>query len=63
MHDDVKRMLKYFDTPVNRWDEALNAITDQLDSKSPVRNILLLLTRLAEKRGKILYWISPEPYR
>ncbi|KAL6400866.1 hypothetical protein AUP68_16584 [Ilyonectria robusta] len=48
MHDDVKRILKHFDAPVNRWDEALNAITDQLD---------------VEKRGKILHWVSPEPYR
>ncbi|KAH6983300.1 hypothetical protein BKA56DRAFT_671994 [Ilyonectria sp. MPI-CAGE-AT-0026] len=48
MHDDLKRMLKHFDAPVKRWDEALKAITDQLDAK---------------KRGKILHWISPEPYK
>ncbi|KAH6869627.1 hypothetical protein B0T10DRAFT_450909, partial [Thelonectria olida] len=48
MHDDLKHMLKHFDAPVNRWDEALNVITDQLD---------------AEKRRKILHWISAEPYR
>ncbi|KAH7132739.1 hypothetical protein EDB81DRAFT_114385 [Dactylonectria macrodidyma] len=48
MHDELQRMLEHFDAPVNRWDEALNVITDQLD---------------AEKRGKILHWISAEPYR
>lgn len=62
-HAEVKQMLKDFDAPVSRWDKALHAITDQLHGKSPVQNILRLLTFPAEKRGEILHWISAEPYK
>ncbi|KAJ4230749.1 hypothetical protein NW757_013947, partial [Fusarium falciforme] len=30
-HAELKRMLKDFDAPVNRWDKALHTIIDQLD--------------------------------
>ncbi|KAI8714909.1 NACHT domain-containing protein [Fusarium sp. LHS14.1] len=47
-HAELKRMLKNFDAPMKRWDEALHAITDQLN---------------ATRRTDILRWISQEPYR
>ncbi|KAI8650762.1 NACHT domain-containing protein [Fusarium keratoplasticum] len=47
-HAEMKRMLRDFDAPVNRWDKALHTIADQLH---------------ATRRTEILSWISKEPYR
>ncbi|KAI8724319.1 NACHT domain-containing protein [Fusarium sp. LHS14.1] len=47
-HAELKRMLKDFEAPIKRWDEALHAIADQLH---------------ATRRTEILSWISKEPYR
>ncbi|KAJ4186933.1 hypothetical protein NW759_016926 [Fusarium solani] len=46
-HAELKRMLKDFDAPINRWDKALHAITGQLHG---------------ERGNVILRWISDEPY-
>ncbi|OBS15059.1 hypothetical protein FPOA_14076 [Fusarium poae] len=46
-HAELKRMLKDFDAPIKRWDEALHNITDQLHR---------------ERRNGILRWMSDEPY-
>lgn len=61
-HAELKQILKKFDAPIKRWDEALHAITDQLHGKSLVQNVSLLLTRPGERRNGILRWISDEPY-
>lgn len=62
-HAELKRMLKNFDAPIKRWDEALHNITDQLDGKPSVRNILPLLTCPGQRREKILRWVSDEQYK
>ncbi|WYZ34724.1 hypothetical protein EsH8_I_001000 [Colletotrichum jinshuiense] len=48
IHGKLMQALKGFDAPVQRWDKALATLTDQLDVK---------------RRGKILRWLSNEPYQ
>ncbi|GKT83832.1 ankyrin repeat protein [Colletotrichum tofieldiae] len=48
LRGELKQMLKNFDAPVQRWNEALAALADQLDVK---------------RRVEILSWISTEPYQ
>ncbi|WQF77080.1 Putative NACHT nucleoside triphosphatase, P-loop containing nucleoside triphosphate hydrolase [Colletotrichum destructivum] len=48
MHGELKQMLKGFNDPVKRWNEALSALTDQLDLK---------------RRVEILRWLSDEPHQ
>ncbi|KAK2038169.1 hypothetical protein LZ31DRAFT_132749 [Colletotrichum somersetense] len=47
-HGELKQMLKEFNDPVKRWNEALNALTDQLDLR---------------RRVEILRWLSDEPHQ
>ncbi|VUC25174.1 unnamed protein product [Clonostachys rosea] len=44
---ELRRIRESFDAPMQRWDGALHAISDQLE---------------AEQRKKILQWMSAEPY-
>ncbi|CAG9984003.1 unnamed protein product, partial [Clonostachys byssicola] len=62
-HAELKRMIREFDVPINRWDKALHSMTDHLNGKFLLTWPDLAIANLSgERRVKILCWISDEPF-
>ena len=61
-HSELKGLLNEIDGPLNRMNNHLKHIQDNLDGKFQFSPSLLQLIPKASKRTKIMCWISPEPY-
>jgi hypothetical protein len=64
-HQELKRLLEHFNSPLKRLSEDFGRVKDGLESELLIQyrgHGLILISILASKRTEILRWISPEPY-